>query len=53
MRTAGRIRSMAFAGIKHHKTDLLDKNEYRSDCWLPHLSYQAGSSKSSKQFIAQ
>ncbi len=34
MRTAGRIRSMAFAEIKHHRTELLSK-EYRSGCWAP------------------
>jgi hypothetical protein len=34
MRTAGRIRSMAFAEIKHHRTPLLSK-EYRSGCWSP------------------
>lgn len=34
MRTAGRISSMAFAEIKHHRTPLLSK-EYRSGCWSP------------------
>jgi hypothetical protein len=35
MRTSGRIRSMVFAEIKHHETDLLATSEYRSGCWAP------------------
>ncbi|WP_022923619.1 Shedu immune nuclease family protein [Serinicoccus marinus] len=34
MRTAGIIRSMVFAEIKHHQTDLL-ASEYRPGCWRP------------------
>lgn len=34
MRTAGIIRSLAFAEIKHHKTALLG-DEYRSGAWSP------------------
>lgn len=35
LRTNGIIRSMAFAEIKHHRTDLLAAREYRSGCWGP------------------
>jgi hypothetical protein len=35
MRTSGRIRSMVFAEIKHHETDLLATEQYRSGCWPP------------------
>jgi Domain of unknown function (DUF4263) len=34
LRTAGIIRSLAFAEIKHHQTRLLGE-EYRSGCWSP------------------
>ncbi|WP_309222049.1 DUF4263 domain-containing protein [Aeromicrobium sp. S22] len=34
LRTAGIIRSLAFAEIKHHQTPLLG-GEYRSGCWSP------------------
>lgn len=34
MRTAGAVRSMVFAEIKHHRTELL-ADEYRSGCWRP------------------
>lgn len=34
LRTAGIVRSLVFAEIKHHKTDLL-ADEYRSGCWRP------------------
>lgn len=34
LRTAGVIRSLAFAEIKHHRTPLLE-GEYRSGCWSP------------------
>ena len=34
LRTAGAIRMLAFAEIKHHRTDLLGE-EYRSGCWAP------------------
>lgn len=34
MRTAGVVRSLVFAEIKHHRTDLL-ADEYRSGCWRP------------------
>lgn len=35
LRTNGIIRSMVFAEIKHHRTDLLTKAPYRSSCWGP------------------
>ena len=35
LRTSGRIRSLVFAEIKHHKTRLLGTSEYRSGCWPP------------------
>ncbi len=34
LRTAGIVRSMVFAEIKHHRTDLL-ADEYRTGCWRP------------------
>ncbi len=34
LRTAGVVRSLVFAEIKHHKTALLAE-EYRSGCWRP------------------
>lgn len=34
LRTAGIVRSLAFAEIKHHRTQLLG-DEYRSGCWGP------------------
>jgi hypothetical protein len=34
LRTAGRVQSMAFLEIKHHRTDLLGE-EYRTGCWSP------------------
>ncbi len=34
LRTAGRVRSMAFVELKHHRTALLGK-EYRHGCWAP------------------
>lgn len=35
LETSGRIRSLVFAEIKHHETDLLAGTEYRSGCWAP------------------
>jgi hypothetical protein len=35
LETSGRIRSLVFAEIKHHETDLLTGTEYRSGCWAP------------------
>ena len=35
MRTNGIVRSMVFAEIKHHRTDLLASASYRSACWSP------------------
>jgi Shedu protein SduA, C-terminal len=35
LRTSGSIRSLVFAEIKHHLTDLLCAKEYRSGCWAP------------------
>jgi hypothetical protein len=34
LRTAGILRSLVFAEIKHHRTDLL-ADEYRAGCWRP------------------
>ncbi len=34
LRTAGRVRSMVFAEIKHHRSPLLHR-EYRPGCWAP------------------
>ena len=34
LRTVGAVRSMVFAEVKHHRTDLLD-GEYRAGCWSP------------------
>lgn len=34
LRTAGIVRSMVFAEIKHHQTNLLGE-EYRAGCWSP------------------
>ncbi|UIJ35319.1 Shedu immune nuclease family protein [Allobranchiibius sp. GilTou73] len=34
LRTAGIVRSMVFAEIKHHRTELL-ADEYRTGCWRP------------------
>jgi hypothetical protein len=35
LRTSGSIRSLVFAEIKHHLTDLLCAKEYRTGCWAP------------------
>lgn len=35
LRTSGSIRSLAFAEIKHHETDLLAERFYRQGCWPP------------------
>ena len=35
LRTGGRIRSMVFAEIKHHQTELLAPSEYRPGCYPP------------------
>jgi hypothetical protein len=35
LETSGRIRSLVFAEIKHHETDLVANSEYRSGCWAP------------------
>ena len=44
LRTNGQIRSMVFAEIKHHRTDLLKKvaYEYRSGCWAPSTEMAGG-----------
>lgn len=41
MRTNGRIRSMIFAEIKHHRTSLVH-SEYRSGCWSPSTELTGG-----------
>jgi hypothetical protein len=35
LRTSGSIRSLVFAEIKHHQTDLLCDAHYRPGCWAP------------------
>jgi hypothetical protein len=42
LRTSGRIRSLVFAEIKHHKTRLLGTSEYRSGCWPPSSELAGG-----------
>jgi antiviral defense system Shedu protein SduA len=41
MHTSGQIRALVFAEIKHHKTDLLDK-EYRPGAWAPSAELSGG-----------
>lgn len=41
MRTAGAIRSLVFAEIKHHKTDLMG-SDYRKEVWLPSAEVSGG-----------
>lgn len=44
LRTAGAVRSMVFAEIKHHKTELLDpaSSPYRPGCWGPSKELAGG-----------
>lgn len=44
LRTNGRIRSMVFAEIKHHQTQLLapTATPYRPDCWAPSSELTGG-----------
>jgi hypothetical protein len=42
LRTSGSIRSLVFAEIKHHRTDLLGTAEYRSGCWPPSSELAGG-----------
>lgn len=42
MQTSGRIRSLVFAEIKHHKTELLDKDYYRTGAWAPSSELSGG-----------
>jgi len=42
MRTVGAVSSMVFAEIKHHETDLLDGEDYRTDCWAPSKEVAGG-----------
>jgi hypothetical protein len=42
LRTAGRIRSLVFAEIKHHETRLLSGSEYRPGCWPPSTDLVGG-----------
>ena len=46
LRTAGRIRSLAFAEIKHHETPLLGGSEYRPGCWAPSSELAGGIAQS-------
>jgi hypothetical protein len=41
LRTAGLVRSLAFAEIKHHESDLLG-SEYRPGCWPPSSELSGG-----------
>ncbi|WP_019874380.1 Shedu immune nuclease family protein [Sporichthya polymorpha] len=41
LRTAGIIRSLAFAEVKHHRTKLLAQ-DYRSGCWPPSADLSGG-----------
>jgi len=41
LRTSGRVKSMVFAEIKTHRTDLL-ANEYRPGCWRPSSELSGG-----------
>jgi hypothetical protein len=41
LRTAGLVRSLVFAEIKHHETELLG-TEYRPGCWPPSSDLSAG-----------
>jgi hypothetical protein len=41
LRTAGRIRSLVLAEIKHHRTPLLGE-EYRAGCWSPSSEVSGG-----------
>jgi hypothetical protein len=45
LRTSGRIRSLVFAEIKHHKTPLLTADEYRPGCWPPSTEVVGGVSQ--------
>jgi len=42
LRSSGRIRSLVFAEIKHHETNLLGKSEYRPGCWPPSTELVGG-----------
>ena len=42
MRTSGRIRSMVFAEVKTHRTQLLATTCYRSGCWAPSIELAGG-----------
>jgi Domain of unknown function (DUF4263) len=45
LRTAGRIRSMAFAEFKTHRTKLLEEKPYRPGCWAPSKHLAGGVSQ--------
>jgi Domain of unknown function (DUF4263) len=42
LRTAGRVKSLVLAEIKHHETALLSGNEYRPGCWAPSFELSGG-----------
>lgn len=42
LRTSGGIKSMVFAEIKTHRTDLLANKEYRPGCWAPSAELSGG-----------
>lgn len=45
LRTRGVISSLCFVEIKTHKTELLQKNAYRSGCWAPSDELSGGVSQ--------
>ncbi len=45
LRTSGRIRSLVFAEIKHHETNLLGGSEYRPGCWPPSTQLVGGTTQ--------
>lgn len=45
MRTAGRVRSLVFAEIKHHQTPLISSSEYRPGCWAPSIELVGGATQ--------
>jgi hypothetical protein len=42
LRTNGQIRSLVFAEIKHHRTDLLAGTQYRKECWAASAELAGG-----------
>ncbi len=46
LRTAGVVKSIVFAEIKHHRTPLLRNDEYRPGVWSPSAELSGGTSQS-------